>query len=421
MFFESPHIRVTAEHGTATLWLRFRGEPINALDLDRLRELDAALQAVDATPAVRVLVLRSGVPGGFCVGLHPEAAASLTTNADAAAFAWYGQRVADRLANMKAATVAFIDGACLGTGLELSLACDYRLALANIAVPLGFTHAPCLGGSIRLPRLVGQTAANKLIQSNVKLSAREAKWLGLVDHAFCERRAKIELRTFLDRLERNPRKHIHVFADEGFAVERAAFGRALAEERTRRNRPEPKLPPLHNPIALLPEVVGILSEEPALHRFGAELAVRGRRVLVSDAEATKRHIVIAQRRGFLTPLEMEQTLGRITVVERMNVLLDAGLVFTSNAESLAPHVRPRCVIAACMGLRPARQVCSHPRRVIGVRFVNHSITELHPTPHTDNDTLAALCTWLKPLGFTTHILPRTIPLAQIPIPDLVAA
>ena len=47
MLFESAHVRVTAEHGTATLWLAFPGDPVNALDLARLRDLDAALAAVE--------------------------------------------------------------------------------------------------------------------------------------------------------------------------------------------------------------------------------------------------------------------------------------------------------------------------------------------------------------------------------------
>ena len=68
MLFESAHVRVTAEHGTATLWLAFPGEPVNALDLARLRDLDAALAVVGTNPFVRILVVRSAKPAGFCAG-----------------------------------------------------------------------------------------------------------------------------------------------------------------------------------------------------------------------------------------------------------------------------------------------------------------------------------------------------------------
>src|SRR6478609_2830125 len=98
MLFESRHITVTVDHGTATLAFGFRGEPVNALDLCRLRELDAALQAIEVRGgAVNVLVVRSAHPTGFCAGLHPLALGSLTHPADRASFAWYGQQVLDRL------------------------------------------------------------------------------------------------------------------------------------------------------------------------------------------------------------------------------------------------------------------------------------------------------------------------------------
>ena len=100
MLFESAHVRVSAEHGTATLALAFPGEPANALDSARLRELDSALAAVSASHAVRILVVRSALPHGFCGGLRPEALAALSHPSDRAAFAWLGQQVFDRLANL---------------------------------------------------------------------------------------------------------------------------------------------------------------------------------------------------------------------------------------------------------------------------------------------------------------------------------
>src|SRR6516162_3515548 len=106
MVFASPYVRVTSEFGTATLWFGFPGEPANALDITRLREIDSALQAV-AAHNIKVLVVRSAIPAGFCSGLRPSIFASLTTPADRAAFAWFGQQVCDRLARLDAASVAF--------------------------------------------------------------------------------------------------------------------------------------------------------------------------------------------------------------------------------------------------------------------------------------------------------------------------
>src|SRR5690349_7562991 len=130
MVFESAHIRVTAEYGTATLWLGFPGEPANALDLARLRELDAALRSLSDRPP-NVLVMRSVLPRGFCAGLHPHTLTSLSHPTERATFAWYGQQVFGRLARLDAVSVAFIDGPCLGAGFELSLACDHRVCVAR--------------------------------------------------------------------------------------------------------------------------------------------------------------------------------------------------------------------------------------------------------------------------------------------------
>jgi len=125
--FESAHIRIESESGTATLWLDFLAPPSTRSDLTHLRELQAALTAVEQDRLVNLLVIRSGRPGGFCSGIHPAALASLTGNVASAAFSWFGQQVFDQIAKLSVATLCFIDGPCLGAGFELALACDYRL------------------------------------------------------------------------------------------------------------------------------------------------------------------------------------------------------------------------------------------------------------------------------------------------------
>lgn len=224
MLFESAHVRVTAEYGVGTLWLGFPGEPVNALDWPRLAELDSALAAVEPNPFLGALVVRSAKPAGFCAGLHPSAAEL----ADHAAFAGFGQRVFARLAALPFVTVAFIDGPCLGAGFELALACDHRLCVATPRTHLGFPgRFTCFGGGPRLRKLIGRRG-RVLVESGRTLSGREARDLGLVDRAFCARRAKIELRTFLDELEQSPRVPDRARDEAGWADERRAFARLEA-------------------------------------------------------------------------------------------------------------------------------------------------------------------------------------------------
>lgn len=219
MHHESAHVRITADRGIATVWLGFPGEPVNALDLARLRELDAAIVALESEPFVDRVVIRSAKPAGFCAGLHPNAVRSLTNASDRAAFSWFGQQVFGRIASLRSTTIAFIEGPCLGAGFELALACDYRLCVASLTNHIGFPHErPAFGGTARLPRWL----AKSLVESGRTLSGREACKLSIVHEAFCERRAKIELRTFLNRRE-SRRREPQRFDALGLAEERRAF------------------------------------------------------------------------------------------------------------------------------------------------------------------------------------------------------
>ncbi len=269
MLFESAHVRVTAEYGVGTLWLAFPGEPVNALNAARLAELDSALAAIEPDPFLNALVVRSAKPAGFCAGLHPSVA-GIT---DRSAFAARGQRVLSRLSSLPFVTVALVDGPCLGAGFELALACDFRLCCATPATLLGFPgRFACFGGTTRVRKLLGRRGA-AFIESGRTLSGREARDLGLVDRAFCSRRAKIELRTFLDELERRPRVPERARDETGFAAERRAFAA------------------LTSPVARLSE------SGPACLAPDSESRATG-------TAPTDIDILLA--RGFITPLEAEQ-------------------------------------------------------------------------------------------------------------------
>src|SRR3989338_5990741 len=90
-------------------------------------------------------------------------------------------------------TVAVIDGACLGGGLELALACKYRVASFSDKVRLGLPEVrlgiiPGFGGTQSLPRLVGLTRALGMILSGELVSGKDALKIGLVDKLFPEAR-----------------------------------------------------------------------------------------------------------------------------------------------------------------------------------------------------------------------------------------
>jgi enoyl-CoA hydratase/carnithine racemase len=427
MIFESTDIRVTAEHGTATLWLDFPGEPVNALDLDRLRSIDAAIAAVEASPFIQVLVVRSAKPAGFCAGLHPRAVLSLANQADRAAFAWVGQQVFQRLANLRAATIAFIDGPCLGAGLELALACDHRLCLCRPTTHLGFPDAPAgivpgFGGSVRLRARIGRRAAHELLTSEMTLSGREARAIGLVDHAFCERRGKIELRTFLDVIERRGPRSKRSPECEGFAEERRHFAaslaavsaRAAARRHLARLQPPRLFPAAINPVPPFPAAVGLVGDNPFASDLAATAAMHGHRVAVLGSGARVfAAIAAAQARGFLTPLEAEQARGRVMQTNSTEALAEAGVVFAAPAESideLADVLNSTCLLVLCGGDAP--DDFPSPRRVIGMQTSGNQVS-IDRFAETDSDAVAALAVWLNQMApaFILSIREASVPAA----------
>ncbi|WP_049902409.1 enoyl-CoA hydratase/isomerase family protein [Halococcus agarilyticus] len=149
----------------------------NALTPDGLDALDAAIGACE-TP---VICLR-GEGAAFCAGADLDVVGDLTRE-EATAFAEQGQRVARTIEDSPAVVVAAIDGAARGGGVELALACDLRVAspaatFAETGVQLGLFGA--WGGTVRLPRIVGEGNAMDLALSGRTVDAEEALRMGLV-------------------------------------------------------------------------------------------------------------------------------------------------------------------------------------------------------------------------------------------------
>ncbi|WP_241068644.1 3-hydroxyacyl-CoA dehydrogenase NAD-binding domain-containing protein [Achromobacter insuavis] len=168
-------------------WLTFdrAGSAVNALSADTMAELAAVLDALDAQPP-KGLVIRSGKPTGFIVGADVNEFAELNTPEQGRALVARGWNLFNRLAAVRYPTLALIQGHCLGGGLELALACRYRLVEdapgASLALPevmLGIF--PGWGGMLRLPALIGAPAALDMMLTGRGADARRAAALGLVD------------------------------------------------------------------------------------------------------------------------------------------------------------------------------------------------------------------------------------------------
>jgi 3-hydroxyacyl-CoA dehydrogenase/enoyl-CoA hydratase/3-hydroxybutyryl-CoA epimerase len=171
------------------VWLSFdkQGASTNTLSQEVLAELDAAFDEARAL-APRGLVIRSAKPSGFIAGADVEEFTKIQSPQDALSIVRRGWDLFNKLAALPFPTVALIDGFCMGGGLELALACRYRVAVdqpgTRLALPevmLGIL--PGWGGVKRLPRLVGPGAALDMLMTGRSVDARRAKRMGLVDAA----------------------------------------------------------------------------------------------------------------------------------------------------------------------------------------------------------------------------------------------
>jgi 3-hydroxyacyl-CoA dehydrogenase / enoyl-CoA hydratase / 3-hydroxybutyryl-CoA epimerase len=189
MLFQSETITVEKDRdGSAFLKIDAPGQTHNMLSRRLLTDLDAALDAVAAEARLPLLVIRSGKPSGFLAGADLHGFLEIADAAEAEALSAQGQRLFDKLAALPMPTLAGVHGPCLGGGLELALACDYRLVLDNPKTQLGLPEVslgllPGWGGTQRLPRVVGLRRALEMILEGKRLGAREALRWGLADVA----------------------------------------------------------------------------------------------------------------------------------------------------------------------------------------------------------------------------------------------
>jgi 3-hydroxyacyl-CoA dehydrogenase/enoyl-CoA hydratase/3-hydroxybutyryl-CoA epimerase len=174
------------EDGIAVVTINVPGESQNTLKAELVSEAHALLDQLEQDATVQGVVLISGKPGSFIAGADINMLQACRTAAEATELSLAGQRFFDRLENFKAPVVAAIDGACLGGGLELALACQGRVCTDNPKTALGLPEVmlgvlPGSGGTQRLPRLIGIPAALGLMLTGKHLNAQKARRMGLVD------------------------------------------------------------------------------------------------------------------------------------------------------------------------------------------------------------------------------------------------
>lgn len=183
---------VTLQVNDGIAWVRLNqpGRPVNVLSSDLIESFGGVLGRLESG-AARAAIIISDKPGVWIAGADIEEFETLETSDDGERLSRTGHDLLRRLERLSIPVLAAIDGAALGGGLELALACTYRIATDSRKTKLGLPEVqlgilPGAGGTQRLPRLVGLRAALDLMLTGRQLDARRARRVGLVDEVVPE-------------------------------------------------------------------------------------------------------------------------------------------------------------------------------------------------------------------------------------------
>jgi len=169
--------------GVARITLN-RPQQRNALDIPTLKGLLELLDAHEADPAVRVVIL-SGEGRSFCAGADLAEWAEAEARGELETYGWTetAHALMSRLHGLAKPTIAAVNGTAVGAGMDLALCCDFRIAGASARFKAGYTgmaYSPDAGASWHLPRLIGAEQAKRLLFLDELWGAEQALSTGLV-------------------------------------------------------------------------------------------------------------------------------------------------------------------------------------------------------------------------------------------------
>ena len=237
------NIAVEVENDGVAVITVSRPDKLNALNQLTLGELTLALAELYADANVRGIILTGAGEKAFVAGADISELAEANT-LRAVDLATSGQQLFRQLETLGKPTIAAINGFALGGGLELAMACTFRVASPNAKfgqpeVKLGII--PGYGGTQRLPRLIGRGRALELLLTGDMISAAEAHRIGLVNHVVEQQGLLDFCRATMRRILANGPIAVRLTMqavdvglnsglEEGLRFEAAAFGIAAGTE-----------------------------------------------------------------------------------------------------------------------------------------------------------------------------------------------
>ncbi|TRX27022.1 enoyl-CoA hydratase [Flavobacterium franklandianum] len=230
------------EKGIATIYIN-RPEKLNALNKVTIQELHETLQLIDENPDVRVIIITGSGEKAFVAGADIAEFADFSAE-EGAQLAAKGQYLLfDYIEKMKTPVIAAINGFALGGGLELAMACHFRIASEKAKMGLPETSLgviPGYGGTQRLSQIIGKGRAMEMILTAGMIDADTAKIYGLVNHVVPQEDLFSAYMTIATRIMKNSPVAIskaieavnanYISGVNGFDVEIKNFGDCFATD-----------------------------------------------------------------------------------------------------------------------------------------------------------------------------------------------
>jgi len=203
MNFEN--ILVTVENGIGQITIN-RPSKLNALNVVTIQELHDAFESLESNSDVRVIIITGEGEKAFVAGADISEFASFTIQEGAQLAAQGQELLFDFVENLKKPVIAAVNGFALGGGLELAMACHFRIASDNAKMGLpevSLGVIPGYGGTQRLPQLIGKGRAMEMIMTAGMIDAETAKIYGLVNHVIPQAELLEFTRNIANKIMRN--------------------------------------------------------------------------------------------------------------------------------------------------------------------------------------------------------------------------
>lgn len=165
-----------------------RASAANSFSIEMLEQFNEQLQLLEADESVYCVIITGEGNKAFCAGADLKERKNMNDEEVLRTVSFIGKTIS-RVENLRMPVIAAMNGAAFGGGLELALACDIRYAVSTAEMGLtetGLAIIPGAGGTQRLPRTIGISHAKRLIYTAQRVSAAEAKEVGLVEEVFEE-------------------------------------------------------------------------------------------------------------------------------------------------------------------------------------------------------------------------------------------